>query len=114
MIDQARCAPRRIEDHRCPPRTRDMEVHRLAASFVIRGRGPMRTHGRESMRILAPHSRLRVLLLVFTLLALVPAAANAAPKNVKYRFGATAYSVNEANTTLNVTVLRTGNKSVPA
>jgi hypothetical protein len=74
----------------------------------------MRTQGREFMRILAPHSRLRVMLLAVTLLAVIPAAANAAPKNVKYRFGATAYSVGEANTTLNVTVLRTGNKNVSA
>jgi hypothetical protein len=65
------------------------------------------------LRIHAPLSRLRLLLLAFTLLALVPAAASAAPKKVKLQFSASSYTVVEGNT-FNVVVLRAGNTRVPA
>src|SRR3954463_13939019 len=78
------------------------------------GARSMRTHGREHMRILAPHSRLRVLLLAFTLLAIIPAAANAAPKKVRFSFSTAAASVDEGAGTYNLTILRSLNKNVSA
>jgi Calx-beta domain len=46
--------------------------------------------------------------------AVLPGAASAAPKKVMFKFSATSYSVSENVSTFNVTVLRTGNTSVPA
>jgi Calx-beta domain len=64
------------------------------------------------MRIHAPRSLPRVMLLAVMLLAVIPAAANAAPKKVFLRFGSTSYSVAENEGTFNVTVIRSGNSSV--
>ena len=68
------------------------------------------------MRPRCTHPLARVASLIAAVLVIValPAAASAAPKNVKYRFGSTATSVTEANTTVNVTVLRSGNARVAA
>ena len=65
------------------------------------------------MRIHAPRSLPRVLLLAIMLLAIIPAAANAAPRKVKVNFSASSYTVVEGNT-FNVVVLRTGNTRLPA
>jgi hypothetical protein len=58
----------------------------------------------------------RALALLCTLfaLAVVPAAASAAPRKVAFKFSATSYSVAENAGTFNVTVLRSGNTSAAA
>jgi hypothetical protein len=47
-------------------------------------------------------------------LALAPGSASAAPKKVAFKFSATSYSVAENVGTFSVTVLRSGNTSIPA
>jgi hypothetical protein len=68
------------------------------------------------LRITSAYSRARALQFIaaFVALSLIPAAAQAAPKKVRLRFSATAISVNESNTAVNVTVLRAGNTRVAA
>src|SRR5215213_6717097 len=58
----------------------------------------------------------RALALLCTLfaLAVLPAAASAAPRKVAFKFSATSYSVAENAGTFNVTVLRSGNTSAAA
>jgi hypothetical protein len=70
----------------------------------------MRTYGREFMRILAPHSRLRVMLLAITLfaLAVLPAAAQAA-KPARVSFAKSVASVDEGAGTYNLTITRSLN-----
>ena len=65
------------------------------------------------MRFINPRPRMRVLLLMLALLAVIPAAANAAPRKVKIGFSSTTYTVVEGNT-FNVVVLRAGNTRVAA
>jgi hypothetical protein len=66
------------------------------------------------MRIsLSPRARVAPLLAALFVLAIIPAAANAAPKKAKLAFSASSYTVVEGNT-FTVTVLRTGNTRVPA
>jgi hypothetical protein len=71
------------------------------------------------LRTISANPRTRVLLLITALLALalVPAAASAAPKPAKLRFSSLTYRVNEptsGTTTFSATVLRSGNTRVPA
>jgi hypothetical protein len=66
------------------------------------------------MRIsLSSRARVAPLLAALFVLAIIPAAANAAPKKAKLGFSASSYTVVEGNT-FTVTVLRTGNTRVPA
>jgi hypothetical protein len=67
------------------------------------------------MRINLAHSRSRVLIFIAALsaLAILPAAASAAPKKAKIGFSAPSYTVVEGNA-FNVTVVRTGNTRVAA
>jgi hypothetical protein len=58
--------------------------------------------------------RIRVLLLAMLLLAIIPAAANAAPKKVRIGFSTTSASVNENAGTFNLRVQRSGNTRVTA
>jgi hypothetical protein len=66
------------------------------------------------MRIsLSSRARVAPLLAALLVLAIIPAAANAAPKKAKLGFSASSYTVVEGNS-FTVTVLRTGNTRVPA
>jgi hypothetical protein len=59
-------------------------------------------------------SRALALLSALITLAVLPAAASAAPKKVAFKFSATSYSVAENAGTFNVTVVRSGNTSAAA
>jgi len=66
------------------------------------------------MRFITPRPRMRVLLLVLALLAVVPTAANAAPKKVRFSFTSTTASVNENGGTYTLRINRSGNTRVAA
>jgi hypothetical protein len=66
------------------------------------------------MRFINPRPRMRALLLVLALLAVVPTAANAAPKKVRFSFTTSAASVNENSGTYTLRIDRSGNTRVAA
>jgi hypothetical protein len=66
------------------------------------------------MRFTTPHPRPRVLLLALALLAIVPTAAGAAPKKVRFSFLSTTASVRENAGTYTLRINRSGNTKVAA